>query len=107
MDEDAGKRFLCDRGGYKLVAFHFMLPWHACRAYLEREEGKKSRDDGDSRREEILMEDGKPIKTKFGEHKAGCVCSKTTSKGGHHQKMEECTKQRTTDSNVLWILVPG
>ena len=76
MDEDAGKRFLCDRQGWRLLNFANMVPWHSCDEYLKREENRLNSDDKDSRKAKILMEKGEPITT--GEdkkqHPEGCSC---------------------------------
>ena len=76
MDEDAGKRFLCDRQGWRLLNFANMVPWHSCDEYLKREENRLNSDDKDSRKAKILMEKGEPVTT--GEdrkqHPEGCSC---------------------------------
>ena len=76
MDEDAGKRFLCDRQGYKLLRFYNMVPWHSCDEYLRREETRLPSEDKDSRKAKILMEKGEPVTTGKDkkQHPEGCSC---------------------------------
>ena len=76
MDEDAGKRFLCDRQGYKLLRFLNMVPWHSCDEYLKREERRLPSEDKDSRKAKTLMEKGEPVTTGKDkrQHPEGCSC---------------------------------